>query len=79
MGKRLDCRTLGTRCDHSVCAATEEETVQRFGEHIQAAHAMRHFSKEFYQEALSTMREDNCERERLPYELLCEACPGVCF
>jgi predicted small metal-binding protein len=79
MGKRLECKNFGTRCDYSVCAATEQHAIHGIGEHIQAAHAMRRFSKEFYQEALSTIREDSCEQGMLKYELLCEASPGVCL
>ena len=78
MGKRLDCEVI-TRCDYSVCAQTEQEAAQRMGEHIQATHAAKGFSKEFYRKALGAIREEKCDTEKTPEEILCEACDGVCL
>ncbi len=62
MAKRLDCEDL-TECGYSVCAQTEEEAAQKIGEHIQAVHGVKGFSKEFYQKALAAIREENCDTE----------------
>ena len=43
IGKRLDCKDFWTECDYAVCGRTEEEVLQKVGEHIQAVHAMKGF------------------------------------
>ncbi len=62
MGKRLDCENM-TKCGYSVCVPTEQEVIQKVGEHIQAAHALKEFSKEFYQKALTAIHEEKCDTE----------------
>ncbi len=62
MGKRLDCENM-TKCGYSACAQTEQEVIQKVGEHIQAAHALKGFSKEFYQKALTAIHEEKCDTE----------------
>ncbi len=62
MGKRLDCEEL-MKCDYSVCAQTEREAARKIGEHIQAVHGVKGFSKEFYQRALAAIREEKCDAE----------------
>ncbi len=66
-------------CDYASCAQTEQEVIQKVGEHIQAVHALKGFSKEFYQKALSFIYEEKCETKKTPEEILCEACYGVCL
>lgn len=61
MEKRLDCRDFGMDCDYFVCAQTVEEVLKKAGEHIQAVHKMKGFSKEFYNKALMSIHEGNCE------------------
>jgi predicted small metal-binding protein len=88
MGKSIACRDFGPTCDYAVCARTEEEVLQKIGDHIQNVHAMRGFSGEFYQKALATIHEEKCEQEMSREdredredreELLCEACSEVCL
>ena len=69
MGKRLDCEEI-TECGYSVCAQTEQEVAQKIGEHIQARHGLKGFSKEFYQKALAAIREEKCDTEKTPEEIL---------
>ena len=61
MKKRLDCRAFGMDCDYFACAQTVEEVLKKAGEHIQAVHKMKGFSKEFYDKALAAIREAGCE------------------
>ena len=61
MKKRLDCNDLGMDCDYFVCAQTVEEVLKEAGEHIQAAHKMKGFSKDFYNKALASIHEGKCE------------------
>ena len=77
MGKRLECRDIA-ECNYSVCALTREEAIQKVGEHIQAVHGMRGFSREFYQKAQESIREAKCPQEMSFEDLLCEACDTVC-
>ena len=65
-------------CDYAACAQTERGVIQNVGEHIQTIHALKGFSKEFYQKALSAIHEERCETEKTPEEILSEACYGVC-
>ncbi len=62
MGKRLDCEDV-MKCGYSVCAQTAQEVTQKIGEHIQAVHGVKRFSKEFYQKALAAIREEMCDTE----------------
>ena len=78
MEKKLDFRELGLECSHSICARTEDDVIQKAGEHIQNVHAMRGFSKDFYQKVRAAIHEGSCEGEKSHDELLCEACSGVC-
>jgi len=77
MGKKLDCKDAGLDCDVSVCAQTEEEVIPQVGEHIQAIHGMKGFSKEFYDQARAAIHEGDCESgETFAPE---QECPGgVC-
>jgi len=79
MDKRLDCRDIGLACDYSVCARTDEEAIRKIGEHIQGVHAMKGFSREFYDKALGSIHEGDCGREESFGGLLCEACSGTCL
>lgn len=78
MDKKLSCEDMGWNCTYTVCASTGEEAIQKMGEHIQAAHAMKGFSKDFYNRALSSLREGSCESESLNADALCEDCFGTC-
>ena len=77
MGKRLDCEDM-IQCGYSVCAQTEQEVAQKIGEHIQAVHPLKGFSKEFYQKAIAAIREEKCDTEKMPEKILCEVYGGEC-
>jgi predicted small metal-binding protein len=79
MGKKLDCKDLQVECGYSACGLTAEETLQKIGEHIQAGHARRGFSKDFYQKAIAALSDERCEQEKSEDEILCEACYGTCL
>lgn len=72
MDKKLDCRDIGLDCSYSFCAQTEDEVLRKAGEHVQAAHSMKGFSKEFYQKACAAIYEGSCETS----EEECEG--GIC-
>ena len=78
MEKRIDFRELGLECTHAICARTEDEVIQKAGEHIQTAHAMKGFSKDFYQKVRAAIHEGICEGEKPDDEMSCEACSEVC-
>jgi predicted small metal-binding protein len=79
MGKRLDCKDLQIECGYSACGITAGEAILKIGKHIQAGHARGGFSKELYRKAVGALREQRCEQEMSPDEVLCEACSGVCL
>ncbi len=79
MGKRLDCKDLQIECGYSACGITAGEAIQKIGKHIQKGHARGGFSKELYRKAVGALREQRCEQEISPHEVLCEACSGVCL
>jgi predicted small metal-binding protein len=60
MEKSLDCRDIGIDCDYRACSPSDEETVRKVGEHIQAFHGMKGFSKEFYKVARTAVHEGTC-------------------
>lgn len=76
MDKKLDLRQIGLDCSYSVCGRTEQEVMQKAGEHIQAVHAMKGFSKDFYEQVKAAIHEGTCQGETSNEEMLCEACSG---
>jgi predicted small metal-binding protein len=78
MEKKIDFRELGLECSHSICARTEDEVVQKAGEHIQTVHAMRGFSKDFYPKVRAAIHEGICEGESSNDEMLNESCYEMC-
>jgi predicted small metal-binding protein len=78
MEKKLDFSQMEMGCSHAICARTEDEVIQKAGEHIQTVHAMRGFSKDFYQKVRAAIYDGSCEGETSRNEMLCEACSGVC-
>jgi predicted small metal-binding protein len=74
MDKKWVCRDRETACNFTVCARTQEEILQKAGEHVQAVHGMKGFSKDFYQKTLRVIEEGRCSP---PEEDLCEACFGT--
>jgi predicted small metal-binding protein len=64
MDKILDCRDVGIDCDYRVCTSTESETIQKMGEHIQALHGMKGFSKEFYRVARKAVYKGICDSQK---------------
>ena len=61
MERRLDCGDIGMDCDFRVCTSSDEEALRKVGEHIQAFHGMRGFSKEFYERARTAIHEESCD------------------
>jgi predicted small metal-binding protein len=78
MDKKLECRDLEFECDYSACAQTDQEILRNVGDHIQAIHGMKGFSKDFYRKALSSIRDGSCEKAMTLDDALCEACYGLC-
>jgi len=75
MDKELYCRNVGQDCEFLACGKTEEEALGKLGQHVLAIHAVRGFSKEFYDKARSAIREgprDKAEAE----ETTSEDCGG---
>ncbi len=63
MSKMLDIKDIGLDCDLVVCAGTQEEVIEKAGDHIRAIHGMKGFSKEFYQNALRATHDAECNPE----------------
>jgi predicted small metal-binding protein len=57
MEKKWTCRDRETGCNTTLCAHTQEEILRKAGEHVQAVHGMKGFSKDFYQETLELIQE----------------------
>jgi len=63
MEKELYCRDLGLDCEFLACGKTEEETLNKLGQHVLAIHGVKGFSKEFYNKARSAIHEGYCKDE----------------
>ncbi len=61
MDKKLSCKDIDRNCEYVVCGRTEEEVLRKVGEHTQAIHGIRGFSKEFYDKAKAAIRDAYCE------------------
>ncbi len=61
MSKILDCKDIGLDCDLVLCARTEQEVIEKAGDHIQAVHGMNGFSKEFYEKARKAIHDGDCD------------------
>ena len=61
MDKELYCRDVGLDCQFMACGKTDEEALNKLGQHVLAIHGMKGFSKEFYNKALSAIREGYCK------------------
>ncbi len=59
--KELYCRDIGLDCDFLACGKTEEEALSKLGQHVLAIHGIEGFSKEFYHQAQTAIREGDCE------------------
>ncbi len=81
MDKELYCRDVGIDCDLMVCGKTEDEVLTKAGQHVQAMHGIKGFSKEFYNKAQSAIREGNCDdgdvEETISQD--CCLCDDACF
>ena len=60
MDKELYCRDVGLDCEFLACGETEEETLNKLGQHVLAIHGVKGFSKEFYHKARSAIRDGTC-------------------
>ena len=81
MDKKLLCRDIGIDCDLMLCGKTEEEVINKAGQHVLAVHGIRGFSKEFYDKARSAIHEGNCDHgdaEEMTSEE-CGECAGTKF
>jgi len=79
--KEWFCRDTGSDCDFLACGKTDEEVLRKAGSHVQAAHGMEGFSKDFYEKARSGIREGYCDygdaEETVSEE--CSECYEECF
>jgi predicted small metal-binding protein len=57
MAKSLSCKDLGSDCDFTICAKTENEIFDKAKEHAKEVHNMSEFSKDFYDKARSAIRD----------------------
>ena len=57
MKKSLSCRDVGSDCDFSICAKTEDEVFEKAKDHAKKVHNMTEFSKDFYDKARSAIRD----------------------
>ena len=65
MDKKFTCKDLGLDCEYVVCAKTEEEVLKKAGEHTQAIHGIQGFSKDFYDRAMTAIRDAHCEPRKI--------------
>ena len=56
MEKRLGCRDVGADCDFVACGKTDDEVMQKVGEHARTDHNMKEIPKELYDKARSAIR-----------------------
>ncbi len=61
MSKMLDLKDVGLECDLVLCAVTQEEVIEKAGDHIRAIHGMKGFSKEFYDKARRATHDVECD------------------
>jgi len=57
MAKSLSCKDVGSDCDFSVCAKTEDEIFAKVKEHAKQAHHMSDIPKDLYDKARSAIRD----------------------
>ncbi len=81
MDKEIYCKDLGLQCDFFACGETEEQVLDKLGQHVLAIHGIERSSKEFTEKARSAIREGHCDygdaEEMIPEE--CSACYESCF
>jgi len=68
---RLNLGDIGLDCNATLCSRTVGDLLQKAGEHIQKAHGMKGFSKDFYQKALASMQEGICSQGESSEQVLC--------
>jgi predicted small metal-binding protein len=73
MDKELYCKDVGLDCEFLACGKTEEEALNKLGQHVLAIHGAKGFSKEFYNKARSAIREGDCA-DRDAEETISEGC-----
>ena len=57
MAKSISCKDVGSDCDFSACANTEEELFLTLGEHAKSDHNMSEIPKDLQDKARSAMRD----------------------
>jgi predicted small metal-binding protein len=57
MKKSLSCKDVGSDCDFSVCAKTEDEIFAKVKEHAKQVHNMIDIPKDLYDKARSAIRD----------------------
>ena len=62
MDKEVYCRDVGLDCEFLACGETEEEALNKLGQHVLAIHGVKGFSKEFYNKARSAIHEGSCNK-----------------
>lgn len=79
--KELYCKDVGLQCDFLVCGKTEEEVLNKLGQHVLAIHGIEGFSKEFYNNARSAIRDGYCNYGDAGESIFeeCGDCCEACF
>ncbi len=57
MEKSLSCKDVGTDCDFTICAKTEDEVFEQAKKHGKEVHNMGEFPKDLYDKARSAIRD----------------------
>lgn len=57
MEKSLSCKDVGSDCNFSVCAKTEDEIFAKVKEHAKQVHNMSDIPKDLYDKARSAIRD----------------------
>ena len=57
MKKSLSCRDVGSECDFTICAKTEDEVFEKAKKHAKEVHNMTEIPKDLYDKARSAIRD----------------------
>jgi predicted small metal-binding protein len=65
MDKKFTCKDIGVNCEFTVCAKTEQEVLEKAGDHTRSVHGILGFSKDFYDKAMAAVRDAHCEPRKM--------------
>jgi predicted small metal-binding protein len=57
MKKSLNCKDVGTDCDFTICAKTEDEIFEKAKQHAKEVHNISEIPKDLYERARSAIRD----------------------